>query len=327
VRAEGSALIELPGGTTLTLGDRVRVDLTSYDEELTKLTLATDIGGFELDDSLAHIQVSETGAEVRVREGQVVVSSDQGTNRVKEGQVAVLGTGIRPDERIVASTSLSTATQSPPPSTTAVSSQTRTPRTNTVAMPLIQGGASPTPSPAPPTATLLRPAPTATPMTPVPTATLRPAMAVRVNCGGGDYTDSKGHKWAADKPYQAGSWGFTGGKIYTTGNEIANTEDDLIYQSERWGDFFYLFDMPSDTYRVTFYLAELYRDDPGARSFDIVMEGERRALGIDVVAQVGRDAAYIETHTIELTDGQLGIEFKPLNDHPKINGIEIETVR
>ena len=101
----------------------------------------------------------------------------------------------------------------------------------------------------------------------------------------------------------------------------------MSFETGQSSDFFYLFDVPSGTYLVTFHLAELYRDDPGARSFDIAIEGERRALGIDVVANVGRDAAYVETHSIELTDGQLGIEFKPINDQPKINAIEIVTAR
>jgi hypothetical protein len=153
-----------------------------------------------------------------------------------------------------------------------------------------------------------------------------PPLIIRVNCGGVQVRDAHGRLWAGDKPYTEGSWGYVGGKVYTTGNEIADTANDIIYQSERWGDFFYLFDVPNGRYRVTLLFAEIYRDNPEVRQFGVRLEGQWKLSELDLVALVGRDTAHVEELTIDLADGQLGIEFEKQLDNPKVNGIIVQRI-
>ena len=55
---------------------------------------------------------------------------------------------------------------------------------------------------------------------------------------------------------------FSGGSTYSISNvAVANTIDDLIYQSERVGTFSYAIPVPVGTYEIIVHLAELYVDD------------------------------------------------------------------
>ena len=52
---------------------------------------------------------------------------------------------------------------------------------------------------------------------------------------------------------------FSGGGTYSISNvPVANTVDDLIYQSERVGTFSYAIPVPVGTYEIIIHLAELY---------------------------------------------------------------------
>ena len=74
---------------------------------------------------------------------------------------------------------------------------------------------------------------------------------MRINCGGTTVTDSKGQKWSADSF-------FSGGATYSTSAvEIYNTDDDVIYRSERSGTFVYNIPVPLGSYSVVLHFAEI----------------------------------------------------------------------
>ena len=89
---------------------------------------------------------------------------------------------------------------------------------------------------------------------------------VRVNAGAPAYTDGFGNPWSPDQAYQQGSWGYVGGKTYSTGSAIANTTDDPLYQKVRYANFRYQFDVPNGEYEVTLYFAEISHKSVGRRS-------------------------------------------------------------
>ena len=314
--ANDSTEITFLDGTTLRLSPGVRIDITRYDPDEETLAFETEMASYEARAASASIQIAEAGARVRTESGQVAVSVGNETQIISRGQTRDVGAGIPLSEIMAAAPSPTTA---PPP--TAAATESPTPAHSPefiVSAPLINAAPSPTVTPGPPTAT---------PRAPVATPTRRPGFSVRVNCGGGDYTDTRGLRWSADREYLAGQWGYTGGKVYTSGNGIANTQDDLLYQSERWGDFFYLFDIPNDRYRVTLHFAELYRDDPKVRQFGVRIEGHWVLSHLDLIAIAGRDVAHHASFEVDLADGQLGLEFERQLDHPKVNAIEIAAIR
>ena len=68
---------------------------------------------------------------------------------------------------------------------------------------------------------------------------------IRINCGGGpNYIDTRGNEWISDKVMKYYNTGLTFSKLPPA--QIEGTEDDLIYQSERWD----VFNGPSLTYEI-----------------------------------------------------------------------------
>jgi chitodextrinase/gamma-glutamylcyclotransferase (GGCT)/AIG2-like uncharacterized protein YtfP len=149
------------------------------------------------------------------------------------------------------------------------------------------------------------------------------ATDIRVNCGGGQYTDGAGNVWAADT-------GFNTGKKGSTREAIANTTDDTLYKTERWDrysapDLAYSFDVPNGDYQVNLHFAEIYSGASfvGGRVFDVEIEGALVLDNLDIFAEVGANAALVETIPITVSDGKLNIVFRQGVENPKISAIEI----
>jgi pectate lyase len=147
-----------------------------------------------------------------------------------------------------------------------------------------------------------------------------------VNAGGPGYTDGEGNRWSADQPYTPGGWGYVGGKTHSTRDPIANTADDSLYQSERYGNFSYKFDVPDGLYDVTLYFAEIYWKEAGRRRFDVLIEGDLVLDNYDIFATAGHDAALaLVFPELWVEDGQLNIEFITVNDHAQTAAIAVSS--
>ncbi len=143
-----------------------------------------------------------------------------------------------------------------------------------------------------------------------------PAFTLRVNAGGGAYTDGSGNTWEADT-------GFSAGNTYTAGDAIANTSDDPIFQSERYGTFSWSTSLPNGNYTVNLYFAEVYWNETGRRLFDVNIEGVQVLDDLDIYAAVGHDVAYSRSFSTTVSDGTLNIDFITVADNAKISGIEV----
>jgi chitodextrinase len=159
---------------------------------------------------------------------------------------------------------------------------------------------------------------------PVDVTTLSAGYAlVRVNAGGGSYTDGSGNLWSAD-------YGYNTGGPYSTSDPISGTTDDVLYQSERFDlstspELLYSFDVPNGTYTVNLYFAELFSGafGVGLRVFDVLIEGGLVLNNLDIYSEVGQTAALIKSFAVTVTDGQLNIEFRHEIENPKISAIEV----
>lgn len=184
---------------------------------------------------------------------------------------------------------------------------------------IIPGTAAPTSTPTA-TATNTVVPPTNTP-TLTPTATNTPvAAAVRIEAGGAaNYTDPGGNLWLADAGFTAGAGG-----VVDRGNiAIANTTNDRIYQTERWGMTAFAYTIPNGTYQVNLHLAETYWTAAGQRVFSATVEGSPIS-NIDIIAQAGAaNTALVKSACVTVADGQLSIAFTATVDQAAINGIEI----
>ena len=151
---------------------------------------------------------------------------------------------------------------------------------------------------------------------------------VRVNAGGDQYADSEGNTWLADQAYTPGGWGYVGGTAWATTHAISGTDDDVLYQSERYGMTSYQFDVPNGVYRVKLLFAENYWNAVGKRLFNVNIEGNPVISNLDIFAHVGKNSAYsqsigVTANGIQVHDGQLNIDFSASVDNAKVNGIEV----
>jgi hypothetical protein len=149
-----------------------------------------------------------------------------------------------------------------------------------------------------------------------------PSNTVRVNAGGGAYTDSSGNVWSADTGFSSGSL------TYSNNVSIAGTSDPTLYQSQRWnrGPFSYTFTgLAAGSYQVTLKFAEIAGFKPGARQFNVAIQGTQVLTNFDVSAQVGLNTALDKTFTASVdSSGQLTIAFtRGAANNPIVNAIQV----
>jgi hypothetical protein len=150
-----------------------------------------------------------------------------------------------------------------------------------------------------------------------------------LSVGGGEYTDPNGVVYSADQAYVSGSFGYiaTDGGTATYTEDIAGTTDDALYQSVRAGSAFsYLFDnMASGKYEVTLHFMEPYWSSAGQRLFNVAIEGTQVLTDFDIFAAAGGQfVAYSETFAVDVTDGQLSIDFVSVLRFAMVSGITIK---
>jgi hypothetical protein len=150
-----------------------------------------------------------------------------------------------------------------------------------------------------------------------------PGFVLLVNAGGGEYTDSNGDVWSAD-------FGFNTGKKSSSSVAISGTEDDVLFQTQRWDnkadeELKYSFDVPNGDYVVNLYFAEVYTKvfSQGARVFDVLLEGYNVERNFDIDSVAGANAAHMRSYEVSVVDGQLNMEFLHGVENPTISAIEV----
>ena len=135
-----------------------------------------------------------------------------------------------------------------------------------------------------------------------------------INAGGGAYTAPDGTKFTADQY-------VSGGSTYSNSAAVAGTNQDPVYQSERYGTFSYALPVDNGTYQVTLLLAEIYFDQANKRVFDISLEGQERVSNLDLYATVGKNVAYQVSETVTVSDGNLSVSFSADVNNAKLSGL------
>ncbi len=142
---------------------------------------------------------------------------------------------------------------------------------------------------------------------------------IRTNAGGDAYTDISGQSWSQSE-------GFVGARTYTRANPIAQTEDDVLYQSEHFGsNFSYQQDVKNGSYDVTLKFAEIFFNDAGKRVFDVSLEDQLVLDDFDIYSEAGgQNIAVDRTFTVGVSDGSLDLDFIASINNAKVSAIEIE---
>lgn len=147
-----------------------------------------------------------------------------------------------------------------------------------------------------------------------------------INAGGGAVT-FKDENWETDQYAK-------GGQTYSNAVAIKGTENDKIYQSERYGEYSYQIPLTNGSYDVKLHFAEIYHgvkntNGVGARVFNVNVEnGQGSLLNYDIIKSAGGPAtAVVETiNEVKISDGFLSIALSAVKNHPKISAIEIISI-
>ena len=143
-----------------------------------------------------------------------------------------------------------------------------------------------------------------------------PTFALAINAGG-DAATLDGIQYQADAY-------FTGGLTYTNTNEIAGTNEDAVYQSERYEDSSYAIPVDNGSYNIRFNFSETYHEVAGERIFNVIVEGQSRLSNVDIFKTAGFNAAMVEqVDRVAVSDGTLNIDFQSVTAFAKITGIVI----
>lgn len=145
------------------------------------------------------------------------------------------------------------------------------------------------------------------------------AGVIRINAGGENFVDTQGNLWITDAH-------FVGGNSATKSQvDIANTEIDQLYYTERYGMDSYSIPVSNGTHTVRLHFCEQYTGitSAGQRTFDISVEATV-LQGFDVFQEAGgRQKAVVKEFTVSVDDGAVDISFTRDMQNPMINGIEV----
>ena len=157
-----------------------------------------------------------------------------------------------------------------------------------------------------------------------------PGEPLRVNCGydvtnfmpGADHTSSSGKLWLHDQSFGYGEWWVNKGPWgYCDGGEgyfdpgqaghpqyqdVANTEDDTLYQRFRTGDSIsYKVLIANGNYMLNLGFADMLSSSSGTSVMDVEVEGKTMVSGLDIYAASGPKTAQTISLYTEVADGEL----------------------
>jgi hypothetical protein len=158
-----------------------------------------------------------------------------------------------------------------------------------------------------------------------------------INCGYFEYyTDKNGIVYSPDKF-------FDGGKTsdYGINYDISNTDDMIIYQTERWSSETITYSLPikeEGIYTLILKFSEVYFTRANEKVFDIALGKKTVIKNLDIYDKVGKGVAYDEYIEFTLKNNKIYFEGKECNnafenqelkvkfvkgskDNPKVNGI------
>ncbi|NQZ00567.1 MAG: DUF1588 domain-containing protein [Bdellovibrionales bacterium] len=173
------------------------------------------------------------------------------------------------------------------------------------------------------------PAPTPSPSPEPPDSSPQErALFARINVGGDQFIDDQGQTWAADS-------NFSNGRPWDYGEDvtIVGSPNQYLFRTKRFNPanedrLSYDFNLTQGRYEVSLYFVELYQPvfRNGGRLFDIEIESQQVVTDLDVYREAGGAYRVLKrSFEVDVTDGQLNIEFIPGVDNPIVNALEIRS--
>jgi beta-galactosidase len=131
--------------------------------------------------------------------------------------------------------------------------------------------------------------------------------------------------FAADEGFTGGGASNTGATIDTSG--VTNPAPQSVYQNQRIGSFTYTLPglTPTTSYLVRLHFNEPYWTNPGARLFNVSINGTQVLTNFDIFAAAGgQNIAMVEQFTSTANaQGQILLQISTVKDNGALNGIEV----
>jgi len=144
-------------------------------------------------------------------------------------------------------------------------------------------------------------------------------VVLALNAGGDTYKSANDVLYFGDE-----STGYvSGGNKYSTTSAISGTDDDVIYQTERYGNFSYNIPVTNGFYNVILKFAEIYWDNQNYRVFNVIAEGQTIIKNFDILFRTMKNTAYDVVVPVEVEDGSLNINFVTITDNAKLSALEL----
>lgn len=160
----------------------------------------------------------------------------------------------------------------------------------------------------------------------------------RVNCGGEDYLDKHGNRWAADRDFIPGlnhgslSWAMEYpavaprlGSQRESFEIVRGTNDQTLYQTYRYGrhKLRYRFAVPDGDYRVELYFMEPWYgagggDCAGWRVFDVALNNRTVLRDLDLWREAGFAGAVKKTVNASVAGGWLEVSFPRVTSYQAV---------
>lgn len=141
-----------------------------------------------------------------------------------------------------------------------------------------------------------------------------------INVGGNAYQAVDGTQYITDNFY-------TNGNLHKKTVAISDTQDDVLYQSERWGSFSYNLPIENGIYDITLKFSENWASASGVRKFNVNAEGMQIDSAIDIYEEVGQFKSLDKTYEVSVTDGNLNLEFLPGGaNNPKLSALLVKKI-
>ena len=159
-----------------------------------------------------------------------------------------------------------------------------------------------------------------------------------INCGGDEYTDSNGITYENDKYFLGGTSSDHG-----INYKIRNTDDEILYQTERWSSETLTYSIPlksniNGKYVLNLKFSEVYFTNKGDKIFNVALGRETVIKNLDIYSKVGKAYGLDEYIEFEIRNKQVYYKNKNCNkalmgdklqinfvkgsaDNPKINAI------
>ena len=139
---------------------------------------------------------------------------------------------------------------------------------------------------------------------------------IAINSAGAGYMALDGTAFVADTA-------FEGGSTQVSSHTVANTGDETLYNSWRWGNFAYRVPVANGPYEVTLHFAETYNTAVGQRRFNVSVQGVPELEEFDIAAEAGLDTAVIKRYDIDVGNNEILIQFS----NGSVGSARIDAVR